>query len=82
MKSYEIRIELTDTIVQELLWHAFLPDSLVMMPAFNDALEQQYAELGPPPKGAQVSGISVASENGSAYAEITYTQVSGDRDSE
>jgi hypothetical protein len=78
MNPYEIRIELTDTIVQELLWRALQPDSFEMMPTFNDALEQQYTQHGPPPKGAQVSGVSVARDGGQMYTEITYSQVGGE----
>ena len=72
MQPYEIRIELTDTIVQELLWRTLMPDSLAMTPRLNDALEQQYALIGPPPEGAQLAGVSVTMENDRVYAEITY----------
>jgi len=74
MRSYEIRIELTDRIIQELLWRALQPEAVVMTPMLNDALEQQYALAGPPPDGAQLSGLSVTMENDRVYAEITYTQ--------
>ena len=76
MKPYEIQIALNETVVQELLWRALQPDAIVMMPAFTAALEQQFAQVGPPPAGAQVSGISVVSNGDQLYAEITYTQLS------
>jgi hypothetical protein len=83
MKTYEFRIELTDRIIQELLWQALTPDdSIVMMPFLNDALEQQYAQIGPPPTGAQISGISVSIREDGVYAEITYTQVAHERGAE
>jgi hypothetical protein len=83
MKTYEFRIELTDQIIQELLWQALTPDdSIVMTPFLNDALEQQYAQIGAPPAGAQLSGISVSTREDGVYAEITYTQVEHERAAE
>jgi hypothetical protein len=74
MQPLELRVELTEIMIQELLWRALSPDGLVLMPNFNTALEQQYAQVGAPPEGAQVSGISVTRINDRIYAEITYTQ--------
>ena len=73
MKPYELRIELNDVIVQELIWHAIEPGAITMTRALNEAIEQQQAQLGPPPEGARVSGVSVVSEQGRMYAEIAYT---------
>jgi hypothetical protein len=75
MKPYEIRIELTDRMVQELMWRALMPDSISMMPTFNEAVEQQHAQLGPPPDGARISGVSVTTEDDRMYAEISYAPV-------
>jgi hypothetical protein len=74
MQPLELRVELTESIIQELLWRVLSPGSLVLMPNFNAALEQQYAQVGAPPKGAQVSGISVSTINDRIYVEIAYTQ--------
>jgi hypothetical protein len=76
VKPFEIQIALSETIIQELLWRALRPDAIMMMPSFNAAVEQQIAQIGPPPAGAQVAGISVFSVNDQLYAEITYTQLS------
>ena len=72
MKRYEIRVELTDRMVQELMWRALIPDAITMMPTFNEAVEQQHAQLGPPPEGARISGVSVTTEEDRMYAELTY----------
>ena len=73
MQPFELRVELTEIMIQELLWRVLSPDGIVLMPNFTAALEQQYAQVGAPPDGAQVSGISVTTLNGRIYAEITYT---------
>ena len=73
MQPLELRIELTEIMIQELLWRVLSPGDLALMPNFNAALEQQYG-LAAPPDGAQVSGISVTKINDRIYAEITYTQ--------
>jgi len=73
MRPLELRVELTEIMIQELLWRALSPDALVLMPNFHAALEQQYAQVGAPPEGAQVSGVSVTTINGRMFAEITYT---------
>ena len=73
MRPLELRVELTEIMIQELLWRALAPGGLVLMPNFNAALEQQYAQVGAPPEGAQVSGVSVTTVKDRMYAEITYT---------
>jgi hypothetical protein len=82
MKPYEIRVELTDRMVQELMWRALMPDSIAMMPTFNEAVEQQHAQLGPPPQGARISGVSVTAEEGSMFAEITYALADDEQSAE
>ena len=74
MQPLELRIELTEIMIQELLWRVLSPGDLELMPNFNAALEQQNALAGAPPDGVQISGISVAKINDRIYAEITYTQ--------
>jgi hypothetical protein len=74
MQPLELRIELTESIIQELLWRVLSPAGLVLMPNFNAALEQQHAQVGAPPEGAEVSGISVSTIKDRIFAEITYTQ--------
>jgi hypothetical protein len=73
MQPLELRVELTEIMIQELLWRVLSPAGIVLMPNFTAALEQQYAQVGAPPDGAQVSGISVTTLNDRIYAEITYT---------
>jgi hypothetical protein len=77
MESLELRIELNELMLQELLWRALVPDGLALMPALNAALERQYEQVGTPPAGAQVTGISITTENGRTFAEITFTQPGG-----
>ncbi len=74
MEPLEIRIELNELMLQELLWRALVPNGLALIPTLNAALEQQYEQVGAPPAGAQVTGISVTTENGRTFAEITFTK--------
>ena len=74
MQPLELQIELTEIMLQELLWRVLSPGDLVLTPNFNAALEQQYAQVGAPAEGAHVSGISVTRINDRLYAEITYTE--------
>jgi hypothetical protein len=74
MQPVELRVELTEIMIQELLWRVLSPGGLALMPNFNAALEQQYAQVGAPTDTAQISGISVTKINDRIYAEITYTQ--------
>jgi hypothetical protein len=73
MPTLELRIELTEMIIQELLWRALAPGGIELMPNFNAALEEQYAQVGAPPEGAQITGMSVTRIDDRMYAEITYT---------
>lgn len=73
MQSIEQRIELTDQMIQELLWRALLPDGHVHMPTFNKALNEASSAMGEPPANSQIEGISVTIERDRVYAEITYT---------
>ena len=72
MQTIELRIELNETIIQELVWRALSPADLVLMPAFHAALESEYARAGTPPAGALLSGVSVSTCAGQLYAEITF----------
>lgn len=72
--SFELRIEITELIAQELLWRALVPDGIVLLGALHKAIVQQQEQLGVVSTGYEVSGVSVVQGNGSLYAEITYTR--------
>jgi hypothetical protein len=74
MDTVELRIALTDELVRELLWHALVPEALVMTGALNKAIEQQQDMQSVPLDGYTLSGISVAIQAGSRCAELSYTQ--------
>jgi len=74
MQPFELRVELTEIMIQELLWRVLSPGDLVLMPNFTAALEQQFAQAGASADTAQISGISATKINDRIYAEITYTQ--------
>ena len=76
MQSIEQRIELTDIIIQELLWRVLLPDGHVHMPTFNSALNEANLTMGELPANSQVEGIRVTIERDRVYAEITYVVAS------
>jgi hypothetical protein len=75
--SQELRVELDDRAVQELIWRALAPaEASVRMPTFNAAVRQQ-AELAGVADDAQLTGVSVLLEQGRVVAEITYTRPGG-----
>lgn len=72
--SQELRVELDDRAIQELIWRALAPaEASVRMPTFNAAVRQQ-AELVDVPDDAQLTGVSVTLEESRVVAEITYTR--------
>lgn len=73
MQTIEVRISLTDIMLQELLWRALLPEASVRMPSFKEAVQQHQARAGLSQENAQVSGVSVVIEQDKVYGEITYT---------
>jgi len=74
MQPLELRVELTEIMIQELLWRVLSPGDLELMPNFNAALEQQFVQAGASADTAQVTGISVTKISDRIYAEITYIQ--------
>ena len=74
LDSFELRIEITKVIAQELLWRALAPEGIVLLGALHKAIVQQQELLGVVSTGYAVSGVSVIQGNGSTYAEITYTR--------
>ena len=71
-KLYQ-RIVINEEIVRELLWHALVPDALVITGALKDAIAQQQAMHGIALDGYTLSGISVTVEAGTMHAELSYT---------
>jgi hypothetical protein len=74
MDTVELRIAMSEELVRELLWHALVPEGLVMTGALNKAIKQQQAMRGVSLDGYALSGISVAVEAGVIHAELSYTQ--------
>jgi hypothetical protein len=76
MNQLELRIELTDEMARELLWRALLPDAIVLTNTLNEAIARQQELREVSLEGYQLTGISITTENGAMYAELTYAQVS------
>ena len=75
--SQELRVELDDRAVQELIWRALAPAAAsVRTPTFNAAVRQQ-AELAGVADDAQLTGVSVLLEQGRVVAEISFTRPGG-----
>ena len=72
MEPREIRMELTEEMVQELLWRTLQPDALVIARAFNEALAQHAEMIGVAPDGMPLTGVNVTFEQGKVFAELTY----------
>jgi len=75
MDTIELRIEVTEEMVRELLWRALTPAAIVMTGALNDAIEQQQALRNVSLDGYQLAGISVTIENGEMHAELAYMPI-------
>ncbi|NTU79248.1 MAG: hypothetical protein HGA45_07565 [Chloroflexales bacterium] len=74
MTVFAVRIELSDTIIQELLWRALMPEASVRTPTLNAELERRFAQLGGPPEAAQLTGVSVTIDGARVEAELEYTE--------
>lgn len=74
METIELRVEINEEAMRELVWQALSPDALVITSAWNAALEQQYAAVGQPSDEYVLTGVSTVIENGSVFAELTYTK--------
>lgn len=73
MDYIELRIELTEQIVRDLLWRALAPESIVMLSELTDAIERQQEQLGRSFEGYQLTNISVTTKSNVMYAELGYT---------
>jgi hypothetical protein len=68
----ELRIQVSDDIARESLWHALAPEALAITAGLHAAVEQQWMLRELPADGYQLQGISVTNENGTLYAELVY----------
>lgn len=75
MDTVEVRVELNDVMLQELIWHALLPDASVRLSQFLNAVEDQSAQISIMPAEARLTGVSVVMQQDKVYAELTYTPV-------
>ena len=73
MDTIELRIDLTEELVRELLWRALAPEGIVMTSALNDAIAQQAALRDISLDRYRLTGISVTVEAGGMHAELSYT---------
>jgi hypothetical protein len=76
MNPLELRIQVTEEIARELLWRALMPDAIVLTNTLNESIAKQQELREVSLEGYQLTGISITTENGAMYAELTYTQVS------
>jgi hypothetical protein len=75
MNVYEVRVELSDTMIQELIRRALLPaEASVRMPTFNAELQRRCNMVGGPPDTAQLTGVSVTISGERIEAELEYTE--------
>jgi hypothetical protein len=51
-----------------------LPEASVRTPLLNAELERRFAQLGAPPKAAQLTGVSVTMRGDRIEAELEYTE--------
>ena len=72
MDTIELRIEMTEELVRELLWQALAPEAIVMTSTLSDAIAQQQAIRGVSLDGYQLAGISVTVEESGMHAELAY----------
>jgi hypothetical protein len=73
MDTIELRIELTEELVRELLWRTLAPEGIVLTSTLSGAIAQQEALREISLEGYQLSGISVTVENDKMHAELSYT---------
>lgn len=72
MEPREIRMELTEVMLQEVLWNALSPGAIVMMQEFNNTLAQHAEMIGVAPENTPLTGVNVTFEQGKVFAELTY----------
>jgi hypothetical protein len=77
MDTIELRIDLTEELVRELLWHTLAPKGIVMTSTLSNAIAQQAALRDISLDGRQLTGISVTIEAGRMYAELSYAPQHG-----
>lgn len=75
--QFDLRIPVTEEMIRELLWHALVPEGMVMLGELNSAIGRQEDLLGVSVEGCRITGITVTTENGTMYAEIEYTRSEG-----
>lgn len=73
--TIDLRIEITQEMLRELLWHAIAPDATVLQRELTHAIEQQQELLDVSLDGYELTGISVVNENTGMFAELSYTLV-------
>jgi hypothetical protein len=71
--TIDLRIEITQEMVRELLWHAIAPDATVLQRELTNAIEQQQSLLDVSLVGYQITGISVVNEHEAIFAELRFT---------
>ena len=77
MDTIELRIDLTEELVRELLWRALAAKGIVMTSTLSSAIAQQAALRDTSLDGRQLTGISVTVEAGRMHAELSYTPPHG-----
>jgi hypothetical protein len=73
MDTIELRIELTEELVRELLWLALAPQGIVMTSTLSDAINKQAALRDIALDQHRLTGISVTADAGRMHAELAYT---------
>lgn len=75
MDRYELQIAIDEAIAHELLWHALIPEGMVMTPALNQAIARQQLLRGCPAEGYRIAGVSVTHDQGVLRAALEFARL-------
>jgi hypothetical protein len=73
MDTIELRIDLTEELVRELLWRALVPEGIIMTSTLSAAIAKQAALRDISLEKYQLSGVSVTVDPSGMHAELSYT---------
>jgi hypothetical protein len=74
VNQVELRFELDEDLLRELLWRALTPDAIVMMGGLSEAITRAQEHQRVSIAGCQLTGVSVTYEQGRPFAELGYTR--------
>ena len=72
MDTIELRIRVTEEMVRELIWHALMPDAMVITNVLSNAIAEQQELRGVSLEAYTLTGVSVTVEATTMHAELSY----------